>query len=99
MALTANPIIPRDGVLTLADGAALSLAISYLRGEVKWTGLNASQKSKQYFKSRGTLYAGRDVEDQEFGFEFTADAVHFMGDGTTATLFEVIMRKGVWAAA
>lgn len=99
MALAAVPIIPRDGVLVIQDGAALSLTIAYLNGAIKISGLNATQRTKQWFKSKGSTYSGRDVEDQEFSFEFTADAVHFMGDGTTATLFEAIMRKGVWAAA
>lgn len=99
MANAGAPIIPRDGVLVINDGAALSLTIPYLGGELKLGGLNASQKSKQVFKSRGTVYAARDVDDQEYSLEFTADAVHFKGDATTATLWEVIMKQGVWAAA
>ena len=68
-------------------------------GALKITGLNASQKTKQWFSSCGEIYSGRDVEDQDFGIEFEAEAVHFLGDATTATLFEAIMKKGVWAAA
>lgn len=71
----------------------------YLNGALKLTGLNASQKTKQVFKARGTVYGARDVEDQEYGVEFTADAVHFKGDGTTGTLFEALMKLGVWSAA
>lgn len=99
MSLAATPIIPRDGVFTLYDGGVLSLAILYMGGALKITGLNASQKAKQTFMSGGTMYAARDVDDQLFGLEFVADAVQFLGDGTTATLFEALMRKGVWSAA
>ena len=99
MALTSAPIIPRDGVMALSDGAALSLVLLYMGGAVKWGGLNASQRTKQWFRSRGGVYAGRDVDDQDFSLDFTADAVHFLGDGTTATLFEAVMRKGVWSGA
>lgn len=96
---SSSPIIPRDGVLVIGDGAALTLTIPYLNGAIKISGLNASQKTKQVFKAKGTVYSVRDVEDQEYSFEFTCDAVHFKGDNITATLYEALMRTGVWAAA
>jgi hypothetical protein len=98
----ATPIIPRDGVMTLTDGTAgtpKTLTVLYTNGAIKITGLNNAQKDRKIYKSRGIIYAGRNTEDKEFGIEFTADAVHFLGDGTTATLFEAIMQKGLWSTA
>jgi hypothetical protein len=99
MANAATPIIPRDGVLVISDGAALTYTVPYMGGALKITGLNQNQRTRQVFKASGSTYAVRDVEDQEFGIEFTADAVHWKGDGSTATLFEVLMKLGVWSAA
>lgn len=97
----ATPIIPRDGVLVISDatGTPKTLTIPYLGGQIKISGLNASQKTKQLVLSRGTVYGGRDVDDQPYTFEFTADAAHFKGDNSTATLWEVVMKQGVWSAA
>lgn len=97
----ATPIIPRDGVLVISDatGTPLTLTIAYMNGSIKLSSLNASQKTKQIFLANGTVYAARDVDDQPYSFEFTADAVHFKGDATTATLWEVAMKQGVWSSA
>lgn len=99
MANAATPIIPRDGTLTVADGAALTLAIAYHNGDLKMSGLNAYQDEHEFFMSRGEIYGGRRSQKKVVDFTFTADLVHLLGDATTATLFEAIMRKGVWAAA
>src|SRR5438128_1528944 len=103
MAISATPIIPRDGALLVNDltpSTPLALVILYLGGDLKITGLNAAQKTRTVFKSKGTVYSARDVDDQEYGIEFTADAVHFEGDGTTGTPFEAFMKLGtIWSAA
>lgn len=99
MANTANPLIPFDGQVTVTDGGALSLVLLYEDGDFNVTGLNSSQKTRQSFKSRGKTYAVRDVEDQDIEFSWTAHAVHIIGDGTTATLGDVVLKKAVWAAA
>jgi hypothetical protein len=94
----ATPIIPRDGVLVVSDntGTPKTITVPYLNGTLKLTGLNASQRARQIFKSKGVVYAVRDTDDQEFGVEFTCDAVHFKGDNITATLFEALMKLGPW---
>jgi len=99
MANTANPLIPVDGVITITDGGALSLTLSYEDGDFNVSGLNGQdQKSYVSFKSRGKTYAVRAVEDQDIEFSFTAHAVHIIGDGTTGTLGDVALRKGAWSS-
>ena len=100
MANTANPLIPVDGVITITDGAALSLTLNYEDGDIQIQGLNGqNQKSFQSFKSRGKTYSVRAVEDVDIEFSFTAHAVHIIGDGTTGTLGDVALKKAAWAAA
>lgn len=99
MANASNPLIPSDGVITITDGGALSLVLSYEDGDFQVSGLNGQdQKSYVSFKSRGKTYSVRAVEDMDIEFSFTAHAVHIIGDGTTATLGDVVLRKAVWAS-
>lgn len=101
MANAANPIIPRDGVCVITDntGTPKSWTLAYHGGDLKLTGLTPGQKTQQTYMAAGATYAGRQVDDQEVGVEFTADAVHIIGDGTTATLGDVLLKRGLWSAA
>lgn len=99
MANTANPLLPVDGTVTITDGAALSLVLLYEDGDFSVTGLTNSQKTRQSFKSRGKTYSVRDVEDQDIEFSWTAHAIHIIGDGTTATIGDIVLKKAVWASA
>lgn len=101
MSLSATPIIPRDGVLTIKDGAGtpLSYAIPYSDGDFSLSGLVEDQTTVQSFRNRGRTYAIRKVEDQDLEFSFTAHAHAILGDGTTAGLYDVLAKKGVWSAA
>jgi hypothetical protein len=101
MANATNPIIPRDGVVVITDntGTPKSWTLAYRGGDLKLTNWSESQKTQQTFMSCGTVYAGRKVDDQPIGVEFTADAVHIIGDGTTATFGDVILKRGAWASA
>lgn len=99
MAIAANPLIPVDGQIVITDGAALTFTLAYEDGDFQCSGLNGnSQKSVQSFKSRGKTYAVRQVEDQDISFQFTAHVVGIIGDGTTALIGDVVLRKGVWAS-
>lgn len=94
------PILNRDCSLTISTGGTpLSLVILFDAGDIKVSGLNALQKEVETFMSRGEIYAARYSNDKPFTFEFSSDACQFLGDGTTGTLFEILMRKGVYAAA
>jgi len=99
--LSATPIIPRDGTLTIKDGAGspLSYVIPYSDGDFSLSGLVEDQSAVQSFKNRGRTYAIRKTEDQDLEFSFTAHCHALLGDGTTAGLFDVLAKKGVWAAA
>jgi len=99
MANAANPLLPTDGKITISDGAALTLVLLYEDGDTTIGGLNSSQKTRQAFKSRGKTYAVRDVEDKEIPINWTAHAVHIIGDGTTGTVGDAILKKLVWSAA
>lgn len=99
MANTANPLCPVDGLITITDGAALSLTVAYEDGDFQVSGLNGQdQKSYVSFKSRGKTYAVRAVEDIDIEFSFTAHAVHVVGDGTTGVLADVVLRKTTWSS-
>ncbi|TXH41152.1 MAG: hypothetical protein E6Q97_38110 [Desulfurellales bacterium] len=101
MSISATPIIPRDGVLTIKDGAGtpLSYAIPYSDGDFSLSGLVEDQTTVQSFRNRGRTYAIRKVEDQDLEFSFTCHAHAILGDGATAGLYDVLGKKGVWAAA
>lgn len=101
MSLSNTPILSRDGVLTIKDGAGtpLSYAIAYTDGDFSLSGLVEDQTTVQSFRNRGRTYAVRKVEDQDLEFSFTAHAHAILGDGTIAGFFDVIAKKGVWAAA
>lgn len=101
MSLSAVPIIPRDGTLTIKDGAGtpLSFVIPYTDGDFSLSGLVEDQSAVQSFKNRGRTYSIRKTEDQDLEFSFTAHAHAVLGDGTAAAFYDVIGKKGVWAAA
>lgn len=98
MSNAANPLVPVDGTMTVTDGAALSWAMVYDEGDFKINGLSATFKDMQQFKSRGKVYAARDIEDTAIEVSFTCHAVMMIGDGTTATIGDIVLRKGPWAA-
>lgn len=101
MALAGVPIIPRDGTLTIKDGAGtpLSYAIPYTDGDLSISGIVEDQYAVQEFKNRGRLYAVRKTEDQNLEISFSAHAHAILGDGTLAGLYDVLAKKGVWASA
>lgn len=101
MSNSANPLIPVDGVITITDGTGtpLSFSAAYEDGDFKVGPLNAGQQTRQSFKSRGKTYSVRDVEDMDITFSFTCHATQILGDGTTATIADVVLKKGPWASA
>ena len=101
MANAATPFIPKDGKITISDGAGspISLIIPYEDGDLQLSGLTEGQMTTQEFRSRGKVYSVRKVEDRPIEGTFTCHATQFLSDGTTATPFDVVMKKGVWASA
>lgn len=99
MATTNNPLIPADGTLVITDGASLTYTIVYEDGDLSITGLMKSQMQLQAFKDRGITYSVRQTEDANIEFSFSCHAISLLGDGVTATISDVALRLGVWAAA
>lgn len=100
MALATTPLVPKDGTITFTDGAALSYVLLYEDGDLQVSDLKEGQLVTQVFKDRGIPYSARDVErDEAIEFSFTAHAIAIVGDNTTATLGDVVLRQKVWSAA
>jgi hypothetical protein len=99
MALALNPFIPSDGVITISDGGVLVYTLGYDDGDYSVGPLMYNQRQALVFKKRGTTYAVREGEDTEIEISFSAHAHTILGDGTTAGLYDVVRRTGVWATA
>lgn len=101
MAISSTPIIHRDVTCVISDntGTPKTWTLFASGGTLKLTGLTPSQKTTQEFMSCGDVYASRMVDSQEIGVEFDCDAVHIIGDGTTATFGDVMLKRGAWASA
>lgn len=99
MANATVPLIPADGTLTITDGAALSYTIVYEDGDFAVTGLKKGQMAHVVGKDRGIPVWIRDTErDESIAFSFSCHAMAVVGDNTTATIGDIIMRLRVWAA-
>jgi hypothetical protein len=99
MALSATPLIPRDGKITITDGGVLSLTGWYEDGDLTISGISRGQMQVKSYKSRGKTYSVRDTEDMDQEIAFSAHLTGLTGDGITAQLLDAIRRKGLWAAA
>lgn len=100
MALASTPLCPKDGTIVFTDGAALSYTLVYEDGDLQVSGLMEGQWETETFDDRGIPTSSRDVRrTQAIEFSFTAHAIAIVGDGTTATLGDVVLRQKVWAAA
>ena len=102
MATSSNPIIPKDGTITIIDatGTPLSFVVIYEDGDIQMNGLAKDQKQVVAFKDRGAVYALRETEDIEaVEISFTAHLVGFT-DASVATLVDCLLKRGpVWASA
>lgn len=98
MAIAANPIVPKDGVLTISDGAALSFAVPYTDGDLQLSGVRKGGMQVQIFKTRGRAYSVRETEDAPVAYAFSC---HFNGldDATSAAMLDIVAKLGTWASA
>lgn len=101
MALAQAPLVPKDGTLVITDnaGTPLSLTVQYEDGDFSIDNMQEDQWEVQTFLDRGTPYSVRRTEKSPLSFSFSAHAVALLGDGTTAGLADVVLKKGVWASA
>ena len=101
MALSAAPFVPKDGALVFADGAALTYTVVYEDGDFAWGPVPKGFKSVVDFFQRGRYYASRETDDIVLEFSFSCHAIGVTGDGSTATIFDVIYKHAgsLWASA
>lgn len=99
MATAGAGLLPNDGTITVADGAALTYTFVYEDGDYSISGLKRNQKSIVVGKDRGDNAWFRESEDEDIEISFSCQAIALLGDGTTAMPSDVFLRKGVWAAA
>lgn len=99
MANASTPLIPKDGTIVITDGAALSFTVIYEDGDFQASDLKSDQMMTQVFKDRGIPSSARETErDEAIEGTFTCHAVAIVGDNTTATIGDIVLRKKVWAA-
>ena len=98
MALNTVPIIPRDGTITVTDGAALSYTVAYEDGDLSVSGLRAGQMSTEIFRDRGIMYSFRQIQEEPVSLSFSAHATE-IADGTEQTFLDVFNKTGAWSAA
>jgi hypothetical protein len=100
-----SPIVGIDGVLTIKDGAALSLAIPFTNGDFKGAGWNAGITSGRTamqevtdFFARGKYIGSRYTKGKILEFSFTSHMTALLGETGDPTLMDAVLRKGDWAA-
>jgi hypothetical protein len=100
MAMSTLPWIPKDGVITIKDGAGtpLSLTVTYEEGDFSFDSIAADQKETTVFKDRGVTYAIRQTEEIDPTISFSAYATD-LTDAADVTLFDVLRWGGAWSAA
>ena len=100
MALSAIPMIPRDGAITIEDntgGTPLKHTVTYEDGDFQLDAVEEGYMQSVVLKDRGMHYALRKTEEQDLTFTFTAHATDF-SDATEKTLWDVVMKTGAFAS-
>lgn len=98
MADAAAPLVPKDGTITVSDGAGtpLTVEVKYEDGNLSIDDLAAGNWEIQKFEDRGTPYALRATTKKEVKVSFTCHAVNLTGANS---VLEAIRKTGTWAAA
>ena len=99
MAIASTGLLIQDGKIVITDGAALSYEIIFEDGDLQINGLRQAQRAIVVGKDRNRNAWFRQAEDADFEFTFSCYVVALLGDGTTANPMDVVLKKGVWAAA
>ena len=100
-----SSIVGIDGVLTIKDGAALTLALPFTNGDFKLPGLNGgltsgrtSMQEVTDFFARGKYIGSRYTKGKILECSFTAHLTALTGETGDATILDVALRKNDWAA-
>jgi hypothetical protein len=102
MADKAFPIIPKDGKITIYDGAGspLSYEVVYEDGDFNAPELAEGFEEVIEFEDRGTVYAARKAGRKSQDFSFSCHALRFKRDGSGNThITDVVLKQGAWSAA
>ena len=98
MSDAAAPLVPKDGVITISDGAGtpLTVEVMYENGNLSISDLVAGNWDTQVFYDRGVPYASRATTKKEIKVSFKCDAVNLTG---AASPLEAFRKTGTWASA
>lgn len=103
MADKAFPMIPRDGTITIYDGAGtpLSFEVQYEDGDFSSPEFSEGFEDVQEFEDRGQVYAARKIGRKSKDFSFTAHAMRFGRDaaGSNTHILDVLLKKNAWSSS
>jgi len=104
--LSLSPIVGIDGILTIKDGAALSLAMPFTNGDFKLPGLNAgltsgrtSMQEVTDFFARGKYIGSRYTKGKVLEGSFTCHLTALLGEAADPSILDAVLRKVDWVAA
>jgi len=99
----AFPIIPKDGTITISDGAGspLTFEVAYEDGDFSSPEMAEAFEEVLEFEDRGTTYAARKVGRKSQDFSFSCHALRFARDasGSNVQIMDVILKLNAWSAA
>lgn len=102
MADSALPMIPKDGTITIYDGAGtpLSFEVQYEDGNFSAPELSEGLAEVLEFEDRGNVYSARKGGRKSQDFSFECHAMRFKRDGSGNThILDVVTKAGAWASA
>lgn len=103
MADKAFPMIPKDGKITIYDGAGtpLSYEVVYEDGDFSSPEFSEGFEDVVEFEDRGAVYSARKVGRKSKDFAFSCHALRFGRDasGSNTHILDVLLKKNAWSAA
>lgn len=97
------PAIPKDGTITIYDGAGspLSYEVTYEDGDFSAPEMAEGFEEIVEFEDRGTVYAARKTGRKSQDFSFSCHAIRFARDasGSNTQILDVILKLNAWSAA
>ena len=103
--ISLSPIVGIDGILTIKDGAALSLVAPFSNGDFKLPGLNAGLTSGRSamqevtdFFARGKYIGSRYTKGKVLEGSFTCHLTALIGETADPSILDALLRKNDWAS-
>lgn len=100
MAIAATPLVPKDGTITITDGAGtpLEFEVTYEDGDFQIAGLAAGDWEVETFYDRGIPYTVRNVKRKTYEFTFTCHAIA-LSNNSSGVVLDVVRKAGTWGSA